>query len=300
MWQKRIYTPVELLIMAICLCFLVGILFPVYYRGQAVDQDVRCKNNLKANTLAMHMYLQDSFGRFPNPRTCYFKSINPFPGETAKSAWGSSFLIRWCNRQVYLGDHPDFGSDFFHYIGDARRLACPTFKRIARTWRHQELFYPYQPIGHNYMPWYNYTMNIYLDSAYSSRRETVSSIDQIEGPATTLTFAEESCLREPAFNSTAVNDTVLYAVLDHSQWIEDAGGNLWDAKPGPISEGGLGRPMIDLIGGMHFGPPENPLRGTGNCAFVDGHVAGHSRQDTFALAYPFKTPASSTDQEESR
>ena len=63
--------------------------------------------------------------------------------------------------------------------------------------------------------------------------------------------------------------------------ISEAGGNQWNVRPGPN-----GIEFTDIIGGFHNAPSGSVTAGKGTCAFVDGHVAAASRDDTFPLAWP--------------
>jgi prepilin-type processing-associated H-X9-DG protein len=60
-------------------------------------------------------------------------------------------------------------------------------------------------------------------------------------------------------------------------------GSKWNVKPGPVSEGGSGK-LTDAIAGFHNAPTGEPVGGKGNVAFLDGHTAPDSMEESYALA----------------
>jgi len=67
-------------------------------------------------------------------------------------------------------------------------------------------------------------------------------------------------------------------------WLDDpmVMGEYHNIKPGPD---GVGQ-FWDVIAGFHYAPSGDPMGGRGNCAFLDGHVDGHTRLETFPLSWP--------------
>lgn len=103
-------------------------------------------------------------------------------------------------------------------------------------------------------------------------------------PGETFSFTEESALVDTQYNASGLNDTFMIPG-DKSMadgWLNSVGGSPRLVKPGPD---GVGQ-FWDVIAGFHHAPSGDKLGGKGNCAFLDGHVASHWREETFPLAWP--------------
>jgi prepilin-type N-terminal cleavage/methylation domain-containing protein/prepilin-type processing-associated H-X9-DG protein len=277
------FTLIELLVVIAVIAVLMGILMPALNKAKNLAQGSACKGNLKNYCYAITMYLDDSDGRFCVPRKCYFSTTDRYPGEAAVS---DHLHLRWCNGDVDLKSHPEYGGPFFRYIMNARSFICPTFKTMAVRNSEDQFFQASGSQIRSYEPWYNYTMNAYLgsedgDGVNSSR---VRKVSEVKRPATTFAFVEESALVDTQYNASGLNDTFMIPGDDAmvNTWFGKVGRNPQLVVPGPEGVG----PFYDVIGGIHNAPSGNLLGGRGNCAFVDGHVDAHFRKETFYYAYP--------------
>jgi prepilin-type processing-associated H-X9-DG protein len=263
------------------IALLMAILTPALSKVRNQAQSSACQGNLRNFTYAVQMYAQDNDDKFCSPESCCFSSLNAYPGE------GGDRWKRWCNGNVYLREHPEYGSAFFKYLTEARALICPAFKRLAKSTRFQSDFADESTGVSNYMPWYNYSMNAYL--GLKDGNWGVLKTQNVRNPGQVFTFADESCLIKPGYFKQGLNDTALFPVWptsDAPNWIQRAGGSKWNVKPGPASEGGTGE-FSDVIAGFHNAPTSDPIGGKGNAAFLDGHIAAHPPAESFALAWPY-------------
>ena len=281
MKKSRAFTLIELLVVIAIIAVLMGILMPALKKAKNQAQSSACQANLKNYTLAVQMYAQDNDDLFCHPASCYFSQTAPYPGE------GGDMWKRWCNGNVYLREHPEYASEFFTYLSEARALICPTFQRLAKSTRFHSDFADESDGVENYMPWYNYSMNAYL--GMKDGDWGVLKTLNVKNSAQIFSFADEGCLVKPGYFIQGLNDTALYPVWPTSEapnWVERAGGSKWNVRPGPASEGGLGE-FTDVIAGFHNAPTADPIGGKGNAAFLDGHVSAHPFEESFALAWPY-------------
>jgi prepilin-type N-terminal cleavage/methylation domain-containing protein/prepilin-type processing-associated H-X9-DG protein len=281
MGKSRAFTLIELLVVIAIIAILMGILVPALKKARNQAQSSACQANLKNYTFAVQMYAQDNDDSFCHPGSCYFSKLEQYSGEKG-DRWK-----RWCNGDMYLRVHPEYASEFFKYLAEARALICPTFKRLANSTRFHSDFADESVGVANYMPWYNYSMNAYL--GMKDGQWGVLKTLNVKNPAQTFTFADEGCLIKKGYFKQGLNDTALFPVWPTSEapnWVQKAGGNKWNVKPGPASEGGLGE-FTDVIAGFHNAPTSDPVGGKGNTAFLDGHIAPHSLEESFALAWPY-------------
>jgi len=281
MARRKGFTLIELLVVIAIIALLMAILLPALNKAREQGQRAACKANLKNYTLAIQMYTTDNDDTFCNPSSCYFSQTAPYPVE---SGLISPIHLRWCNGDLYLRNHPEYASPFFPYLQDARAFICPTFARISHS-ASQDHFYQ-ADAGNlkNYLPWYNYTMNAYLGSPGDSvKKSRVMKLSEVKRPAETFSFTEESALVDTRYNVSGLNDTYMVPGDDSmiAGWLSQTGSYRL-IKPGPE---GVGQ-FWDVIAGFHYAPSGNPLGGKGNCAFLDGHVDAHLREETFPLAWP--------------
>ncbi|MHC4494721.1 MAG: type II secretion system protein [Planctomycetota bacterium] len=275
------FTLIELLVVIAIIAILMGILMPALKKAKNQAQSSACQGNLKNFTLAVAMYAQDHDDLFCHPGSCYFSQLSSYPGEQGGRH------KRWCNGDMYLRDHPEYASEFFTYLKEARALICPTFKGLAKSTRFHSDFADESDGVTNYMPWYNYSMNAYL--GMKDGQWGVLKTLNVKSPAQIFSFADEGCLIKPGYFRQGLNDTALFPVWPTNEapnWVARAGGSKWNVRPGPASEGGSGE-LTDVIAGFHNAPSGDPIGGKGNVAFVDGHVAPHPTADSFPLAWPY-------------
>jgi len=282
MRTRRAFTLIELLVVIAVIALLLGILMPALNKARDLAMGAACKGNLKNYTIAVTMYCDDHDGKFPAAERCYFSQLDPFPVESGVS---DPLHLRWCNGDIDLKSHPEYGGALYPYLADARAFICPTYKRLAVRNSEDQFFRAHGTTIRNYEPWYNYTMNAYLGSEDPSvERSRVIKISQVEKPAATYSFTEESSYVDIDYNASGLNDTFMIPGSDSMAegWLSQVGGNPRLVEPGPDGVG----PFYDVIAGFHHAPSGDRLGGKGNCAFIDGHIDAHQRSETFYLAWP--------------
>ncbi len=273
------FTLIELLVVIAIIALLMGIIMPSLNKARQLAMGISCKGNLKNYTLAVAMYLDDNGGKFNSPDLCYFNTTSRLqPGENGVNDW---LHLRWCNGDINLKNHPEYGGNLFSYIKNAGAFICPTFKRLSRIKSDDQFFQASGASIKHYEPWYNYTQNGYLGG---TGRISVRNITEVKRPATTFSFTEESCYVDTKYNQSGLNDTYMIpgdqAMVD--SWMAKVGNNPKLIVPGPEGVGAF----YDVIAGFHNAPSGDPLGGRGNCAFLDGHIDSHYRRETFYLAWP--------------
>jgi prepilin-type N-terminal cleavage/methylation domain-containing protein/prepilin-type processing-associated H-X9-DG protein len=276
------FTLIELLVVIAIIALLLSILMPALGKAKDLAMGAACKGNLKNYTLAVAMYCDDYDGKFPQAERCYFSQLSAFPVESGISNY---LQLRWCNGDIDLKSHHEYGGQLFPYLMDAKSFICPAFKRLAIRNSEDHFYQDYGSTIRRYEPWYNYTMNAYVGSEDPGVRQTrVVNISEVKHPATTYSFTEESSYVDTAYNVSGLNDTFMVPGDDSmiQGWLSQVGGNPRLIEPGPDGVG----PFWDVIAGFHHAPTGNKLGGRGNCAFLDGHINSHYRKETFYLAWP--------------
>jgi len=284
MRSRRAFTLIELLVVIAVIALLLGILMPALNKARDLAMGAACNGNLKNYTIAVTMYCDDNDGKFCDPDTCYFSQSGRYPVESGVG--GSNHLhLRWCNGDLDLHSHPEYGGTLYPYMADARAFICPAFKRMTVRGSEDHYFRDSGATIRNYKPWYNYTMNGYLGSERENMQQSrIIKVSQVEDPATTYSFTEESSYVDTNYNISGLNDTFMAPGDDPmvSSWMSQVGGNPRLIEPGPDGVG----PFWDVIAGFHHAPSGDKLGGRGNCAFLDGHIDAHQRSETFYLAWP--------------
>lgn len=276
----KAFTLIEILIVISIVAVLMTILLPALNKARELAQGSACKANLKNYAFATIMYADDNDDRFVDPRSCYFSQDAAYPVEAGIS---KPRHVRWCNRDVYLREHPEYAGSFYAYFQEAKAFICPTFSRQA-FYNGDDPLQAEVPKVRNYLPWYNYTMNAYLGTLDKDfRKSRVLKRSEVKRPGETFSFTEESTWFDPEYSVSGLNDTYMWVGPDSHvlQWVSYTGGYRL-IKAGPEGVGPLG----NVIAGFHNAPTGDPLGGRGNCAFLDGHVSAHTREDTFMLAWP--------------
>lgn len=282
--NRDAFTLIELLVVIAVIALLLAILMPALSKSKELAQGAACKGNLKNYGLALFMYLGDNDNKFCDPDKCYFSQREPFPIESGVPS-GQHLHLRWCNGDMNLRSHPEYGGTLYGYMQDARAFICPTFSRLASRRSDDQFFMAHGDTLGSYKPWYNYTMNAFLGDRRGMVKKTrVLALSEVKHPAETFAFTEESSLVDTQYNVSGLNDTFMIPGDDNmiEGWLNSVGGNPWSVEPGPE---GVGQ-FYDAIAGFHHAPTGDKLRGRGNCAFLDGHITAHPRSETFPLAWP--------------
>jgi prepilin-type N-terminal cleavage/methylation domain-containing protein/prepilin-type processing-associated H-X9-DG protein len=282
MQRSKAFTLIELLVVISVIAILLAIMLPALSKAKNLAQGAACKGNLKNYCYAIAMYTDESDGRFPVPERCYFSQTAAYPVETGLASY---IHLRWCNGDINLRDHPEYGSAFFQYMGNAKAFICPTVKTLAVRNSEDHFFVADTANLKHYTPWYNYTMNAYLGSENSGVQKTrVKKVTEVKRPATIYSFVEESPLVDTNYNVSGLNDSFMVPGDDGmiQGWFAKVGPNPRLVIPGPEGVG----PFWDVIAGFHNAPASDLLAGRGNCALLDGHVDAYRRAETFVHAYP--------------
>ena len=204
--QHRGFTLIELLVVIAIIAVLMAVLMPALTKAKEQAMAIACQGNLKGYALATVMYNQESDGKFVDARFSYFSQMEPYPGETAQGSYSIRHQ-RWYNSQVNLLDHPEYGSEYFKLLANAKALICPSFKRLAKSkgarlsdtvsWEGvQEDRY--------YDPWHNYTQNAYLGPKQGANG-LVAKVSQVKNPSTVFVWADEGPYRDEGYNTSGLN-----------------------------------------------------------------------------------------------
>jgi prepilin-type N-terminal cleavage/methylation domain-containing protein/prepilin-type processing-associated H-X9-DG protein len=285
MRRNKGFTLIEILVVIAIIALLLAILMPALEKAKDHARCAVCKANLRNYSIAVMVYLEDNDDKFCDPDMCYFSQVEPYPVESGLT---THLHLRWCNRDVYLREHPEYGGTLFPYIKDARSFICPSFKQMTTGFSEDHFFLDYGDEIGDYYPWYNYTMNAYLGSPNASvANSSVRRSFEVLHPAKTYSFTEESPFVDTLYNISGLNDTFMVPGSDSmiETWLAHptVNGSPGLIKPGPE---GVGEPFWDVIAGFHHAPTSDFMRGQGNCAFLDGHISAHRRDETFPLAWP--------------
>jgi len=238
MRRLHAFTLIELLVVIAVIAVLLAIIMPALGKAKNLAQGIACKGNMKNYTIAVAMYCDDNDGKFCEPATCYFSQSTAFPVESGLSSY---IHVRWCNGNIDLKSHPQYGGHLFKYLANAKAFICPTYKTIAVR-QSEDHFYQADAANlKNYEPWYNYTMNAYLGprrvggADHALKEIRVDRIGQVKNPATTFSFCEESAYVDTRYNISGLNDTYMIPgdVSMVKSWLAAAGGNPWNVEPGP-------------------------------------------------------------------
>jgi hypothetical protein len=159
------------------------------------------------------MYAQDNDDRFCDPDFCYFSQSARYPVESGVG--GSNHLhLRWCNGDLYLQSHPEYGGSLYPYMKDARAFIRPTYARLTIRGSQYQFYMADDDTIKNYKPWYNYTMNAYLSPIDTPRGQPlkgvrVEKLTKVKRPGETFSFTEESALVDTRYNASGLNDTFM-------------------------------------------------------------------------------------------
>ena len=289
--KKRAFTLIELLVVVAIIAVLMAVLMPALTKAKEQAMSSACQGNLKGFALAIHMYAGDNDDEFSDSFACYFNTDQRLPGETP----GNYIHRRWCNGEVNLERHPEFASEFFKYLAEAKSLICPTFKRLAKN-RDMVLSRNVRSDTGGasdvsfYEPWHNYTQNGYVGPGAkqgrgASRAGIVQKTMQVKDPANCFVFADEGPFTESGYNRVGLNDTRLYVIYGSDDGLNAmrTHKSKYNITPGP--DGTYGE-FTDIIAGFHNAPSGNVVAGKGNCVMVDGHVEAVQRDDSFAKCWP--------------
>lgn len=290
-FRRQAFTLIELLVVIAVIAVLMGILMPALKKAKEQAQAVSCQANQKGYTLAVVMYAQDNDDAFTSSKVCYFVS------QAALSNKGATWNTNWCNDDVNLNKYPELASEFFKYLANAKGLICPTFKQLASRSGIQDHKMKWDEgidAVSNYNPWHNYTQNAYLGPK-SASAAVVAKVSQVRDPATVFSFVDEGPFRKFDYNEQGLNDTNFFPIWTTDtarSALKGAGGNKSLIRPGIRSASSDSRYQYrifsDVVAGFHNAPTGSLVDGKGNCAFVDGHVAAVSPDESFALAWPLR------------
>ena len=144
------FTLIELLVVIAVIALLLSILMPALSKAKDLAMGAVCKGNLKNYTLATAMYCDDNGGKFPQAERCYFSQPDAFPVESGIT---NPLHLRWCNGDMDLKSHPEYGGQMYTYLMDARSFICPAFKRLAVRNSDDHFYKDFGSAIKNYEPW---------------------------------------------------------------------------------------------------------------------------------------------------
>ncbi len=248
---KQAFTIVELICILVIIGILVSILMPSLSKSRSSATRVICNTYLRMHALAGQMYLDENDGYFPNGPDEWLYSSRSISEEHPLGC-------RWHDRLMAAGSeimeqNPNFRGKMQPYLDIDSIGPCPTFRRFSESRGCQSK-------DHNpdidINPENSYSINGYLGS---NRQGGVLKQSEIRSAGDVFFFAEEnswtvrpdhpkypaSWLTAP-LSTTALNDSVLLIT------------------PTPKAEG--------CFATYHTAPKDDLNSGSGNVAFIDGHV----------------------------
>ncbi len=128
MQKSRGFTLIELLVVIAVIALLLSILMPALSKAKDLAMGAACKGNLKNYTLAVAMYLDDNEGKFPQAERCYFSQLTPYPVESGVS---NHLQLRWCNGDIDLKSHPEYGGQMYPYLYGCEGIHLPHFQAFG-------------------------------------------------------------------------------------------------------------------------------------------------------------------------
>jgi len=117
--RKRGFTLIELLVVIAIIAILAAILFPVFAKAREAARGASSQSNLKQESLACLMYLQDYDETFPRHYYCLEASCgNITPTDTPFSPQWPDSIVGW-NEAVYP------------YVKNVQAFRCPDSPRVS-------------------------------------------------------------------------------------------------------------------------------------------------------------------------
>lgn len=262
--KHQAFTLWELLCILLVLFFLVGLLVPSLNRSRSMSTKVVCLSYLRQYSLAGNLYLDDFKGLFPfDPKQWLFSEASIIPGHP--------FACRWHDRDMsFRGPTMQTNSAYqgvmWPYMKDMNFGPCPTFRRYAPT---RGCMSPGHTPDMDIIPQLSYSINGYLGN---DQPGGVRDVTQLRDPAKVFFFAEE--------NTWTVS-------VGPSKYTSKRGGpplstKPWDDTVLMIRPG----PEVENCFATYHGVSRSRLdRGSGNVAFIDGHVESVRYEDQLIARY---------------
>jgi len=124
--DRPAFTLIELLVVIAIIAVLIGLLLPAVQKVREAANRIRCGNNMKQLTLAIHTYADAQGGKLPPAN--YYQVVNP---QTRNAAEGSAFyaLLPYYEQdnllRQYTEDRPDAGYLGAQYV-PLKIHVCPS------------------------------------------------------------------------------------------------------------------------------------------------------------------------------
>ncbi len=234
--------------MIFIIALLVALLMPALERSRSMATVSICRSYLRDYNIAGIQYLDDNDGIFPEPSEWLYTRKSDSKDHPIGCRWHDQLMAP---SGSIMRTSPEYRGKMLDYFGRIRIGPCPTFRRFARSRGCEN---PDHNSDIDIKPQYSYTMNGYLGTTQDGG---VIKRSEVREPASVFFFAEENSwsLRpdhpkypvrwlSASLSTKALDDTVLLIL--------------------PTPE------VRDCFATYHR--PGGLDRGTGNVAFIDGHV----------------------------
>lgn len=258
--NKWAFTLVELLVVIAIIVLLFALLMPALSRVRKYSTTTICMSYLHAYTVIGSLYLSDNNGFFP-------QRPDEWLYTDAANSDAHPIGCRWHDRA--LGPESEIMQTrtkyrgrmwAYSYFDNSAIHPCPLFRDIAR---HKGCENPAHRKDIDIVPQYNFTMNAYLGS---TREGGVLKESDVRDPANVFFFAEENSWSVPG----------------------KARGLVEKIKPVPLSTKALDDTVLtispspqasDCFATYHNTSSDDLNNGSGNVAFVDGHIESIRAED---------------------
>ncbi|MFH1369925.1 MAG: prepilin-type N-terminal cleavage/methylation domain-containing protein [Planctomycetota bacterium] len=247
---KGAFTIIELLVVIAIIALLVALLLPALSRSRSMSTRVVCMSTLRQYSVAGLAYLDDNNNAFPEDPNEWLYSKKSISKEHPMGCrWHDQDMSPGGETMNYNVQYRGIMWDYFYKMGFR---ICPIFRDIAKK---RDCENPNHNKEIEIIPQYSYTMNGYLGSKEAGG---VTNESEVRKPSEVFFFAEENSWSvrpdhpkyparwlQASLSTKALDDTVLCIT------------------PTPEAK--------DCFATYH-GSRKDHNRGSGNVAFIDGHV----------------------------
>jgi prepilin-type N-terminal cleavage/methylation domain-containing protein/prepilin-type processing-associated H-X9-DG protein len=254
---RRGFTIWELLTVIAIIALLIGLLLPALSRSRSYSTHIVCMSNLRQYGMAGLLFLEDNNNLFPGPSEWLYSKASINKDHPIGCRWHDRAMSP---RGEIMKTSVEYRGKMGKYLEDVAGHPCPIFRDITRNRGCEN---PEHNNNLDIEPQNSYTMNGYLGGKGEG---SVRNLSEVKKPSKIFFFGEENSwsvrpdhpkfparwLKAP-LSTKALDDTVLMIT------------------PTPEAR--------DCFATYHGATSSDLSRGSGNAAFLDGHVERISVED---------------------